>query len=98
MRSVHEFLDTAAVQAVSRWRYAPTTFNGERVPQSSRAVFGPRRAYSMKNQITVVALVARLLVMPVQPVFVQGVQNAQRIVFLAKNAFLDCDVLVIQLD
>lgn len=32
VRSVHALLDTAAVQAVSRWRYEPTTLNGERVP------------------------------------------------------------------
>jgi TonB family protein len=32
VRSVHPMLDTAALQAVSRWRYATTTLNGEPVP------------------------------------------------------------------
>ncbi|MCC7043728.1 MAG: TonB family protein [Acidobacteria bacterium] len=32
VRSVHPMLDTAALQAVSQWRYATTTLNGEPVP------------------------------------------------------------------
>lgn len=32
VRSVHPLLDTAAVQAVSRWRHTSTTLNGEPVP------------------------------------------------------------------
>lgn len=32
IQSVHAFLDTSALQAVSRWRYTPTTLNGAPVP------------------------------------------------------------------
>lgn len=32
VRSVHQMLDEPALEAVSRWRYAPTTLNGEPVP------------------------------------------------------------------
>lgn len=32
VQGVHPYLDTAALQAVSRWRYTPTSLNGEPVP------------------------------------------------------------------